>query len=290
MLFLILEYIMNSFDRLQRWRLVLGKKAEDEVIELSIQAMEMDAALTALYDSGAKGGLGNSSPKINRWLGDIRKYFPSQVVQIMQKDALVNLGLNQMLLEPELLENIDIDVHLVGTLLSLNNIIPSKTRQTAKFVVRKVVEDLKKLLEQPLRIAIRGALKQDVPNRRPKFNEINWPKTIRNNLKHYQPEFKTIIPHELIGYGRKGQALKEIILCVDQSGSMASSIVYSSIFASVLASITSLKTHMIVFDTSVVDLTKEMDDPVDLLFGTQLGGGTDIHRVLCYADSLIINL
>ena len=130
-------------------------------------------------------------------------------------------------------------------------------------------------MEQPLRTAIKGALKQDVPNRRPKFNEINWPKTIRINLKHYQPEYKTIIPHQLIGFGRKGQALKEIILCVDQSGSMAASIVYSSIFASVLASMTALKTHMIIFDTSVVDLTKEMNDPVDLLFGTQLGGGTE---------------
>ncbi|BDS11174.1 vWA domain-containing protein [Aureispira anguillae] len=276
------------FDRSQRWRLILGKKAEEEEqVALGVEGMEMDAALDALYETGQKGGLGSSAPKVNRWLGDIRKYFPTQVVQVMQKDALDNLGLKQMLLEPELLNNVEADVHLVGTLLSLNQVIPSKTKETARLVIQKVVEDLKKRLEYPLLEAIKGALNQTVRNRRPKFKEINWGKTIRANLKHYQTDYKTIIPHQLIGYGRKGQALKEIILCIDQSGSMASSVVYSSIFAAVLASLPAIKTHMVVFDTAVADLTKEMDDPVDLLFGTQLGGGTDIHKALNYVETLI---
>ena len=276
------------FDRSQRWRLVLGKKAEEEEqVALGVEGMEIDAALDALYEAGQKGGLGNSAPKVNRWLGDIRKYFPSQVVQVMQKDALENLGLKQMLLEPEMLESVEADVHLVGTLLSLNSVIPNKTKETARLVVRKVVEELKKRLEYPLLEAIKGALNQSVRNRRPTFKEINWSKTIRANLKHYQADYKTIIPHQLIGYGKKGQALKEIILCIDQSGSMASSVVYSSIFAAVLASLPALKTHMVVFDTAVADLTKDMDDPVDLLFGTQLGGGTDIHKALSYVETLI---
>lgn len=276
------------FNRSQRWRLVLGKKAEEEdQVALGAEGMEIDAALDALYEAGQKGGLGNSAPKVNRWLGDIRKYFPSQVVQVMQKDALENLGLKQMLLEPEMLESVEADVHLVGTLLSLNSVIPSKTKETARLVVRQVVEELKKRLEYPLLEAIKGALNQAVRNRRPKFKEINWGKTIRANLKHYQVDYKTIIPHQLVGYGKKGQALKEIILCIDQSGSMASSVVYSSIFAAVLASLPAIKTHMVVFDTAVADLTKDMDDPVDLLFGTQLGGGTDIHKALTYVDTLV---
>jgi hypothetical protein len=276
------------FDRSQRWRLVLGKKAEEEEqVALGVEGMEIDAALDALYESGQKGGLGNSAPKVNRWLGDIRKYFPSQVVQVMQKDALENFGLKQMLLEPEMLESVEADVHLVGTLLSLNSVIPSKTKETARLVVRKVVEELTKRLEYPLLEAIKGALNQSVRNRRPKFKEINWAKTIRANLKHYQAEYNTIIPHQLVGYGKKGQALKEIILCIDQSGSMASSVVYSSIFAAVLASLPAIKTHMVVFDTAVADLTKDMNDPVDLLFGTQLGGGTDIHKALNYVETLV---
>jgi len=276
------------FNRSQRWRLVLGKKAEEEEqVALGAEGMEIDAALDALYEAGQKGGLGNSAPKVNRWLGDIRKYFPTQVVQVMQKDALENLGLKQMLLEPEMLESVEADVHLVGTLLSLNSVIPSKTKETARLVVRKVVEELTKRLEYPLLEAIKGALNQAVRNRRPKFKEINWGKTIRANLKHYQADYQTIIPHQLIGYGKKGQALKEIILCIDQSGSMASSVVYSSIFAAVLASLPAIKTHMVVFDTAVADLTKDMDDPVDLLFGTQLGGGTDIHKALNYVETLV---
>lgn len=276
------------FNRSERWRLILGKKAElENQVALTVEGMEIDEALEALYEKGQKGGLGNSAPKVNRWLGDIRKYFPTPVVQVMQKDALENLGLKQMLLEPEMLETVEADVHLVGTLLSLNNVIPSKTKETARLVVRKVVEELKKKLEYPLLEAIKGALNQSVRNKRPKFKEINWGKTIRANLKHYQVDYKTIIPHELIGYGKKGQALKEIILCIDQSGSMASSVVYSSIFAAVLASLPALKTHMVVFDTAVADLTKEMDDPVDLLFGTQLGGGTDIGKALDYVETLV---
>lgn len=287
----------TEFNRLQRWRLVLGKESEEEEqapnlsIALTSEGEEIDAALTALYESdtsgNAKGGLGSSAPKVNRWLGDIRKYFKKSVVQSLQRDALDRLGLEQMLLEPELLEHMEADVHLVGTLLSLNNVIPEKTKATARIVVSRVVEQLRKQLEYPLRQALTGALSQTVLNRRPKYQDIDWNKTIRLNLKHYQPDYKTIIPHQLRGYGRKGQALKEIILCVDQSGSMASSVVYSSIFAAVMASLPALKTHMVVFDTAVADLTKNLDNPVDLLFGTQLGGGTDIHKALKYVDTLI---
>ena len=278
----------NIFTREQRWRLILGKNADEEnAVPLGAAGLEMDAALNALYEPGQKGGLGNSAPRVNRWLGDIRKYFPKEVVQVMQKDAMDRLGLRQMLLQPEMLEAIEADIHLVGTLLSLNNVIPNKTKETARIVVRKVVDEIRKKLENPLRVAVKEALSQSIRNRRPKYQEINWKRTIQLNLKHYQPKYKTIVPHELVGMGRKGNALKEIILCVDQSGSMASSVVYSSIFGAVLASLPTVRTQMIVFDTAVVDLTKDLNDPVDLLFGTQLGGGTDINKALSYVQKTI---
>jgi hypothetical protein len=264
--------------------LVLGNKVADNYDSiLGADALSMDAALEALYNSPKKGGLGNSVPKVNRWLGDIRKYFPSTVVQLMQKDALEHLGLKQMLLEPELLQNVEADVHLVSTLLSLNQVIPTKTKKTARAVVQKVVDALMKKLQYPLKKAIDGALLQKYPKRRPKYNQINWPKTIQANLKHFQAEYNSIIPHQLIGYAKKGNSLKNIILCIDQSGSMSSSVVYSSIFAAVLASMPTLQTKMYVFDTKVVDMSDRLDDPVELLFGTQLGGGTDINKALQYA-------
>jgi Mg-chelatase subunit ChlD len=277
-------------DKIVKWRLILGKQADPSVeVPLEAQMKGVDGVLDALYDTDRKGGLGSSSPNVNRWLGDIRKYFPTSVVQLMQKDAMHRLNMDQMLLQPELLESFTPDVNLVATLLSLNKVMPQQTRETARLVVKKVVDDIEKRLAQPLREAIRGALSRAVRNRRPKFNEIDWNKTIRANLKNYQSEYKTIIPENLIGRGRKGQALRNVILLVDESGSMAASVVYASIFAAVMASIRSIRTQMVVFDTEVVDMTPQLKDPIDILFGTQLGGGTDINKALTYAETLIQN-
>ena len=283
-------YFYKMEERIRKWRLILGKDADknnDNPISLSAEMKGMDDVLDALYDSERKAGLGSSSPNVNRWLGDIRKYFPGSVVQLMQKDALERLNLEQMLLEPELLEAVEPDVNLVGTLLSLMKVLPKKTKSTARAVVQKVVEDLEKRLKSPMRQAIQGAINRSVRNRRPKHNEIDWNKTIRANLKTYQKKYNSVIPEILIGHGKKGQSLKDIILLVDQSGSMANSMVYAGVFGAVMASLRSVKTHMVVFDTSVVDLTEELDDPVDLLFATQLGGGTDINKALGYTKELI---
>ncbi len=276
----------------ERWRLILGKEAANLCTGgLSADAAAMDAALEALYrdDDGEKrrGGLGGSAPHVARWLGDIRTYFPSDVVRVMQKDALERLNLQQMLLEPEMLAAAEPDVHLVATLMSLSRVIPNRTKDTARQVVRRVVEDIERKLAEPLRQAVRGALARSVRNRRPRFKEIDWHRTIRANLQHYQPAKRTIIPETLIGHGRKRSSMKDVILCVDQSGSMATSVVYSSIFGAVLASLPALSTRMVLFDTAVVDLTDELDDPVDLLFGAQLGGGTDIHKALTYCSGLV---
>ncbi|POP43990.1 hypothetical protein CHU32_15115 [Superficieibacter electus] len=280
-------------ERLRRWRLVLGNDANNACgVTLTEQESEMDLALAALYQPDGKNGLrgGNeaSSPKVARWLGDIRKYFPASVVQLMQKDAFERLNLHRMLLEPEMLANVQPDVHLVSTLMSLRGVIPTKTKETARLVVHKVVDELMKKLEEPMRSAVSGALNRAVRNRRPRHAEIDWQRTIRANLRHWQQDYQTIVPETLIGYGRKSQRTqKEIILCIDQSGSMASSIVYSSIFGAVMASLPAVKTHLVVFDTAVVDMTEQLDDPVELLFGVQLGGGTDINRAVGYCQSLV---
>lgn len=280
-------------EQLRRWRLMLGGQADGTGCTLGEIDLGIDQTLAALYDPdpGGKrtGGLGASSPRVARWLGDIRTYFPTSVVQVMQKDALERLNLREMLLQPEMLETMEPDVHLVSTILSLHRIIPEKTKETARLVVRKVVEELERKLEGPIRQSIQGSLNRAVRNRRPRHSEIDWHRTIRANLKYYQPEYKTIIPEVRIGYGRKkiSSSLRDIVLCVDQSGSMATSVVYSSICGAVMASISAVKTSLVVFDTSVVDLTPELNDPVDVLFGTQLGGGTDIEQALAYCQTLV---
>lgn len=278
----------SNNERLRRWRLILGsQKADGTGCKLTGADAKIDKSLDALYDSERSGGLGSSSPKVARWLGDIRSYFPSSVVKVMQQDALDRLNLRQMLLQPEMLSAVEPDVHLVADLLSLSNIMPEKTKDTARQVVRRVVEELQRKLTNPTQQAVMGSLNRAIRNRRPRHNEIDWNRTIKANLKHYQPEYRTIIPETRIGYGRKRSNLRNIILCIDQSGSMATSVVYAGIFGAVLASLAAIQTRIIVFDTAVADLTDEAQDPVDLLFGTQLGGGTDINQALAYCQSFI---
>ncbi|MDJ1468367.1 VWA domain-containing protein [Cytophagaceae bacterium DM2B3-1] len=288
-------------ETLKRWRLMLGgEDADGTGAQLEGELAQMDAALGALYEFERKGkfqygekskqgGSEGSNPSVARWLGDIRKYFPQSVVQVMQNDALKNESLKQkMMLEPEILEQANPDVHLVATLMELGKLIPSKTKDTARRVVQKVVDELLEKLAQNTIQAIQGAINRSVKNRRPRYNEIDWNTTIRKNLKHYQEDYKTIIPEVRIGYGRKTKkSLRDIVLCIDQSGSMGTSVVYSGIFGAVMASLPSVSTKMVVFDTAVADLTEDLKDPVDLLFGVQLGGGTDINKALGYCQEII---
>lgn len=286
-----------SRDRATRWRLVLGGDEADGVtgpggdgVSLSAADAARDKALGALYDAGnnRSGGMGASAPRVAKWLGDIRTYFPSSVVQVMQGDAMDRLGLRHLLLEPEMLESVEPDISMVTTLMGLGRAIPESSRETARQIVRAVTKQLEDRLAAKTRQSITGALDRSARTRRPKPADIDWNRTIAANLNNYLPEFKTVVPERLVGYGRRSSVIeRDIVLCIDQSGSMASSIVYSSVFGAVMASIKSVRTRMVVFDTEVVDLTDEIDDPVDVLFGVQLGGGTDINRAIAYCRELI---
>ncbi|MBT9582795.1 VWA domain-containing protein [bacterium] len=274
-------------DRDRRWRLLLGEASQ---LDLPGQDVGLDRCLAALYEPGDKkrrGGLGGSFPSVARWLGDIRDYFPTSVVQLMQKDAIDKLGLQQLLLEPEFLQAVEPDVHLVSTLLGLSRVMPQKTKATARIVINKVVQQLLQRLANQTRSTISGSLRRSSRTRRPRHQDIDWNQTIRANLKHYQPEHRTVIAETRIGRSRSRSSLAEVVLCVDQSGSMAPSVVYSSIFAAVLASLPALSTKLVVFDTAIVDLSQLLSDPVEVLFGTQLGGGTDIAQAVGYCQALI---
>lgn len=273
--------------RKRRWRLALGGEDNDD---LSQGDQDLDKMLSMLYNSDEQrgAGLGKSAPKVARWLGDIRERFPSSVVQVMQKDAFERLDLNSMLVQPEMLEAVQPDIHMVANLMALGELIPEESKDTARLVVQKLVDELMARLQVATEQAISGSLNRAMRNHRPRPNDIDWLRTIKANLKHYQPEYHTIIPEKLIGFGRKKPSnLKEVMLCVDQSGSMATSVIYASIFAAVMASIPAMATQLVVFDTVVVDLTEKLQDPVDVLFGTQLGGGTDINKAVAYCQQKI---
>ncbi len=292
---------MSGSERDQRWRLLLGEPAEEALdAGLSAEQQGMDRALAALYEEEGPGGgrdgrpqqrsgsLGASAPRVARWLGDIRTYFPTSVVQVMQRDAVERLNLTSMLLEPELLSSIQPDVHLVGTLVGLNQVMPETTRSTARAVVRSVVDEIERRVAERTRSAVSGALNRASRTRRPRWSDVDLGATIGRNLDHYLPEHKTVVPQRLVGRARSSRGLAaEMIVAIDQSGSMAESIVYASVFAAVLASMRTVKTSLVAFDTAVVDLSDRLADPVEVLFGCQLGGGTDINRAVGYCASLV---
>jgi hypothetical protein len=283
---------MNDRERMRRWQLAIGDEdaTSGAADLLSERDRRLSAALSVLYGTEPKkgrGGLGASAPRVARWLGDIREFFPASLVQVIQKDAFERLNLKSLLMEPEFLATLEADVHLVADLMSLRSAIPDKAKATARAVVQKVVDDLMRRFRHRTIETLRGVLNRQRRTRRPRPADVDWPRTIGANLRHYQPEHRTVVPETLIGYARKSRTradLDHVVLCVDQSGSMATSVVYASIFAAVMASLPVISTRLVCFDTAVVDLTEQLADPVEVLFGVQLGGGTDINAALAYCQ------
>lgn len=291
-------------EQLKRWRLILGRSAQESLggmcpggLTLSGEQSEMDEALGAIYDEtdgegeGAprSAGLGGSSPKLAKWLGDIRTYFTEDVVSVIQQDAIERRGMDQLLLEPEMLKNVHPNVQLVGTLMSLGGRIPERTKETARMVVRSVVERIRLSLEQPIRQAVMGALNRNEHTPIPNVSSIDWKWTIGRNLKNYNEELGTIVPEKVWFFSRAQRTNNwTVIVDMDQSGSMAESVVYGAVTGAIFASLPALDTRVVAFDTEVVDLTEQCgDDPVDMLFGVQLGGGTDINKSVAYCEQFV---
>ena len=291
-------------EHLRRWRLILGGESQQSLDDmggcgLSGADAEMDEALAAIYDETGgdadgdprqrSAGLGGSAPRLAKWLGDIRTYFKEDVVSVIQSDAIERKGLTQLLFEPETLKSVQPNVQLVGTLMSLRGRIPERTKETARMVVAAVVEEVKKKLEQQIRQAVMGALNRKEHSPLPNASSIDWKWTIGRNMKNYSPSLGTIVPERVYFYSRSQRSNAwTVIVDMDQSGSMADSVVYGAICGSIFASLPALDTHVVAFDTEVVDLTEKCgNDPVDMIFGVQLGGGTDINKSVAYCEKFI---
>lgn len=292
--------------QLRRWRLILGQDAQQSLggmggaggCALSAAESEIDAALGAIYDDipeddetpkKRSAGLGASAPRLAKWLGDVRSYFKEDVVSVIQTDAIERKGLKQLLFEPETLKSVQPNVQLVGTLMSLSGRIPERTKDTARMVVAAVVDEIKKKLEQQIRQAVTGALNRKEHSPIPSATSIDYKWTIGRNLKNYQPALGTIVPERVYFYSRAQRSnAYTVIVDMDQSGSMADSVVYGAVCGSIFASILALNTRVVAFDTEVVDLTEKCgNDPVGMIFGVQLGGGTDINKSVAYCEQFI---
>ena len=290
---------MTDPERIARWRLILGSESQSSFdnmggTSLSEEQFLMDQALAAIYggpgESFGGAGKGPSSPHISKWLGDLRTLFDSEIVAVVQNDAIERKGLKQLLLEPELLENLEPDMNLASTLLMLKDQIPKKSKEAARLFIRKIVEQINQMLENDVRRAITAALNKREHSPLPSASAIDFPRTVRRNLKNFNPQLGTIVPEKVWFFDRSSRVNRwNVILDIDQSGSMGQSIMYASVMACILASMSAVQTHVVAFDTQIMDLTQLCQDPVDLLFGFQMGGGTDIAKSVAYCQELVEN-
>jgi hypothetical protein len=290
-------------EALLRWRLAIGPAAERVSAPFSLDALrslaasldidpsrvgDLDGALSFVYDE--KGaGLGPSRPRLPEWLGALREFFRHDVIALVQKDAIEKKGLTQLLFEPETLPFLEKNVELVATLLSARGLVPDQAREAARAIVREVVEEVRKKLEIEVRTAVLGAVRRDRTSPLRIARNIDWRRTIRQNLKGWDGERRRLVPERFHFWANQRKRHEwDVAILVDQSGSMAESVVYSSIMAAIFASIDVLRTRLLFFDTEIVDVTPLLDDPVEVLFTSQLGGGTDIHRAVAYAQEHFI--
>ena len=290
---------MDEKQILKRWRLILGAETQSQFETLgggglSEEDILMDSALSQIYgvggkESGKLGGHGPSSPILTKWLGDLRSLFSPMEIKVIQKDAIERKGLKQLLFEPEMLNGLEPDVSTASLLLMLKDQIPEKSKNNAREYIRRIVEDINRRLSDDIRRSVTAALNRREHSPIPSAAALDYKMTIRRNLKNYDEKRKVLLPEKFYFYERSAKAgARTVILDIDQSGSMGESAIYSSIMGCILASISSVRTHIIAFDTEIHDLTELCSDPVDLLYGIQLGGGTDINKSVAYCQELVV--
>ena len=281
---------------LNRWRLVLGKNAEDSISLEGRRLTRMDDALDFLYNreagpdvrSDTDGGQEESQPAVVHWLSEVRKLFPQETAEILQRHALDRYQLTALLTDREVLEKMEPDESLLETILSLKGMMKGPVLDAARRIVERVVAQLTARMQQEIRRSALGKLDRTSRSAAPSLRNLDIKRTIRKNLAHYDRENQRLVLEQIYFNGRVQRHHPwRVIIAVDESGSMLSSVIHSAVMAGIFARLPMLTTHLVIFDTAVVDLTDRMDDPVETLMSVQLGGGTDIARAMAYCQGLI---
>ncbi len=277
---------MHEDKHIERWRLILGKASDPEnSVPLEEEESQVDDAMDFLY--GDQKTSKERKILISDWLKNIEKFFPEPAIIVLQREAIERLQLQDLLNSPELLASIEPDKNLILNLIEAKDLIPSETKDEVRKLIRKYIEKISEKYFMNLLERTRGVLKTVERSYNPRPRDIDWKGTIRMNMRNYLPDYKTIVPARIVGSSRNSARAKHLFVLVDQSYSMAHSVMYAGIASSILASLPLLKTRLIAFDTDMVELTEMLTDPVDLLFGIQLGGGTHIAPVLEYVEKEI---
>ena len=306
---------MQNHELRRRWRLILGHYGEcgsthdggdgdgggdgPASPELTDTDRQRDQTLDYLYSreysgrqelDGRQGGREASRLTAPRWLSQVRELFPRATAETLQRQALERYGLDELLTDPEVLERATPSLDLVRTLISCRSLLPAAAMGAARRIIRRVVHDLEEKLAQQVCNAILGSRRRGVHGGRPNLANLDWQTTLRRNLKNYDSDYDTLVLQRLYFLQRQQRKLRwDIIVLVDQSGSMLDSVIHSAVLAAIFTGLQTLRTRLVLFDTQVVDISDRVGDPVEVLLGVQLGGGTDIARALDYAAGRVEN-
>ena len=292
----------ENMEQLNKWRLMLGKYAEGQmsISEDDAVSVSMDDVLDFLYsreygeDEGVRGpedrmgGSGDSQLTISEWINEVHELFPKETIEIMEKQALKRYGLTELLTDETVLQKLEPNQELLKMIIQLKGMMTPKVLESAKRIVRKVVEDLIKMLENEVRQGITGQIDKNQESAIPIARNLDIKKTIERNLKHYDKDKQRLVLEKVYFYARvRKHIMWHIVIAVDESGSMLDSIIHSSVMAGIFASLPDLDTKLVIFDTNVVDLSDYVEDAVETLMSVQLGGGTDIGKAVRYCDTLV---
>ena len=293
---------MRNTSQINRWRLILGSYAKkqlsfdgDGMTENGISCMDLEDVLDFLYqreqgEDVRQGSLDASRLTAVTWITKIRKLFPKETVEVLERHALDRYGMTELLTDREVLEKLEPNQELLKTILQLKHLMKGDVLDTARRIVKKVAEDIAKKLQQDIRRSLLGKIDRNSDHPVRSIRNLDIQKTIRRNLKHYDQEHERIMLEQVYFHGRTRRYSQwRVVIAVDESGSMLDSVIYSAVMAGIFARLPMLDTRLVIFDTQVVDLSSHLEDPVATLMSIQLGGGTCITGALQYCESLIEN-
>lgn len=294
---------MNHTEQLNRWRLILGKQAGNQIpfradgtLEGGISCPDLEDALDFLYsreygeDVRREGGTGASKLTAASWITKIRRLFPRETVEILERHALERYQLTELLTDKEVLEKLEPNQELLKTILQLKHLMKGEVLETARRIVRKTAEEIGEKLRQDIRRSLLGSLDRNSPSQVKSIRNLDVKKTIQKNLRHYDMENQRLCLEQICFHSRTHKYSQwRIVIAVDESGSMLDSVIHSAVMAGIFARLPMLDTRLVIFDTQVVDLSAHLDDPVETLMSIQLGGGTNIGGALQYCASLVEN-
>lgn len=298
------ELTSDQRQMLTRWRLVLGKDAEQHGICIGAddeEARRIEALVGYLFAESGGGGSGQGQTKdrtgglgpghamnVPRWVDEVGQLFPRQAKEIMERELINRKGLRELMEKPEILERIEPNQELVKTLLTHRDLMNEKTRVLARKIIDQVIQELKKKLKVQVEPAITGAIRRDKHSPRRVYRNLDLKRTVRRNLQNFDSVSRKLLVDRLYFHAAERKSRPwHIIVAVDQSGSMLDSAIYSAVMASIFAGLPAVRTSLFLFDTEIADLTDQVGQPVDVLLSIQLGGGTDITKALQYGYQLV---